>query len=257
MRMNKRIATAIVVLSLASASQAEEARSTSAVTKETFWQQTSALVPIQVVLPPDYYAKKHRTMVMVLYGYANSAEKFQGPAERLAAAGFVAVLPESPYAFVSEWGLGYDWTLYNRGDAALHERARRLMVTETLPAIASEVKRRYGIDDVYVLGFSQGARVAVQTCVYASELFKGAITFGLSEYKPAWFDQSALESARRIPFLLFHGEQDEWAEVAISKRARDHLVAEGFEVSLRLFPGGHAVPGDQLDYVAQWIRDNE
>lgn len=257
MQMNKRIAAAVVVLSLLRASQAEEATSTSAITKETFWQETGALVPIQVVLPPDYDAEEHRTMVMVLHGYANSVEKFQGPAERLAAAGFVAVLPESPYAFASEWGLGYDWTLYNRGDAALHERARRLMVAETLPAIAGEVKRRYGIADVYVLGFSQGARMAVQSCIYASELFKGAITFGLSEYQPAWFDRSALESARRIPILLFHGEQDEWASVAISERARDHLAAEGFHVSLRLFPGGHAVPGDQLDYVAQWIRDNE
>ena len=257
MKMNKRIAAAIVVLSLVRAGQAEEAMSTSAVAKETFWQQTRALVPVQIVLPPDYVAEEHRTMVMVLHGYANSVEKFQGPAERLAAAGFVAVLPESPYAFVSEWGLGYDWTLYNRGDADLQEKARRLMVTETLPAIAGEVKRRYEIDDVYVLGFSQGARVAVQTCIYASELFKGAITFGLSEYKPAWFDKSALESARRIPFLLLHGEQDEWAAVAISERARDHLSGEGFEVSLRLFPGGHVVPGDELDYVARWIRDNE
>ena len=188
MKMNKRIASAIVVLSLVRAGQAEEAMSTSAVAKETFWQQTKALVPVQIVLPPDYVAEEHRTMVMVLHGYANSVEKFQGPAERLAAAGFVAVLPESPYAFVSEWGLGYDWTLYNRGDADLQERARRLMVTETLPAVAGEVKRRYEIDDIYVLGFSQGARVAVQTCIYASELFKGAITFGLSEYKSAWFD---------------------------------------------------------------------
>ena len=127
----------------------------------------------------------------------------------------------------------------------------------SLPAIVSKVRQRYGIDDVYVLGFSQGARVAVQTCIYASELFNGAITFGLSDYKAAWFDKSTLQSARRIPFLLFHGEQDEWAPVAISERARDHLSGEGFEVILRLFPGGHAVPSDELDFAAQWIRNDE
>ncbi len=255
--MNKRFAAVVVALSLGHASQAEGAMSTSSTTKETFWQETKALVPIQIILPPDYVAEEHRSMVMVLHGYANSAEKFQGPAEQLAAAGFVAVLPESPYAFVSEWGLGYDWTLYNKGDSPLRERARRLMVTESLPAVVSKVKQRYAIDDVYVLGFSQGARVAVQTCIYASELINGAITFGLSEYNAAWFEKSALGSARRIPFLLLHGEQDEWAAVAISERARDHLSGEGFEVILRLFRGGHAVPSDELDYVAQWIRNNE
>ena len=93
MQMNKLIAAAVVALSLVRASQAEEAMSTSAITKETFWQETRALVPVQVVLPPDYAEEEPRTMVIVLHGYANSAEKFQGSAERLAAAGFVAVLP--------------------------------------------------------------------------------------------------------------------------------------------------------------------
>ena len=255
--MGKWSAPWIGVLSLTHFSMAEEATSTSSITKETFWQTTKAFIPIQVILPPDYSPEKHRTLVMVLHGYANSVAKFQWPAEQLARAGFLAALPESPYAFVSEWGLGYDWTLYNMGDPALQERARRLMVTETLPAAASAVKQRYEIDDVYVLGFSQGARVALQTCVIASGLFRGAITFGLSDYEPAWFTESEIASANGIPFLLFHGEQDEWAAAAISERARDHLTGQEFDVTLRLFPGGHEIPSEELDYVAKWIRNSK
>ncbi len=252
--MNKLGVTAVVVMLLIPlAIRAEDVMSTTAT--ETFWQETKALVPIQMILPPNYVPEKPRTLV--LHGYANSVEKFQEPAEQLAEAGFLVALPESPYAFVSEWGLGYDWTLYNKGDAALQEKARRLMVTESLPGAVSAVQQRYEIDDVYVLGFSQGARVAVQTCIYASELFEGAITFGLSEYEPAWFDTSALKSAHRISLLFLHGEQDEWAAVATSERARDHLTGEGFEATLRLFPGGHVVPSDELDYVAKWIRNDK
>ena len=254
--MVKPIAIAIVVLSLKHVCLAEDALSTSLTTKATFWHESRALVPIQVILPPNYSPKEHRTLVLVLHGYAGSVEKFQGPAEQLAEAGLLAALPESPYAFVSEWGLGYDWTLYNKGDAALQGKARILMVTESLPAVVSELQRRYEVDGVYVLGFSQGARVAVQTCILASELFKGAITFGLSEYESEWFDKPVLESTRRNPFLLFHGEKDEWAAVGISERARDHLASEGFEVTLRRFQGGHTVPGDELEYAAQWIRNH-
>ncbi len=129
------------------------------------------------------------------------------------------------------------------------------MVTEFLPKTVSAIQRRYKVDDVYVLGYSQGARIAVLTGIYVNQVFKGAVAFGLSGYETAWLDETVLKTARRTPFLLVHGETDEWAPLSISEHARDHLTGEGFEVTFRPHPGGHTMPTDQLDYVAKWIRD--
>ena len=214
-------------------------------------------MPIQIISPPDSTHAHNNTLVLVLYGYSLTAEKFGRVARHLAQSGFQVALPESPYAFLSEWGYGHDWTLHNKGDEALEARARNLMVSESLPGLLRALEKRCGAEDIHIMGFSQGAQVAIQTGIHASELVQGVIAFGLSGYETEWFEDHVFESARRIPILLLHGEEDEWDAISISRRARDHLVSGGFPARLRLFAGGHSVPNDQLDFVAQWIRESK
>jgi predicted esterase len=40
-------------------------------------------------------------------------------------------------------------------------------------------------------------------------------------------------------------------------RARDLLVANGNEVTLRTFDGGHVVPLDEVEVAAKWILEHQ
>jgi poly(3-hydroxybutyrate) depolymerase len=191
--MSKRgIAGAVIVLSVlpltGRAQDTTDSKPTSSATTELFWQRTTTLVPIRMILPPGFTAQEPHTLIVALHGYGSSAERFRRVGERLAEAGFLVALPEATNAFMTEEGeLGFDWGLYHTGDPALDRRAFELLITEYMSDVVRAGWERYGIERAYVLGFSQGAIAAVLSGIYLNDDFDGVISFGLGAYNPAWF----------------------------------------------------------------------
>lgn len=263
--MSKRgIAGAAIVFSVlpltARAQDATDSTSTSSTRSELFWQAVPALVPIRMILPPGFVPEEPHTLIVALHGYGSSAESFRRVGERLAEAGFLVALPEATYAFLTGGGdLGFDWGLYHRGDPALDRRAFELLIAGYMPEAVRALQDRYAVGSTYVLGFSQGAIVAMLSGIYLNETVDGVISFGLAAYEPAWFQDPKLAlplaSGRHLSVLLIHGDEDERVPLAVSQGAHNHLAGEGYQVTLRRFRGGHTVPDGQLDFVAEWLRD--
>ncbi len=250
-------AAASVVLSLALgiAPQQPAAPDTSAPPQqEVLWYETTAVAPTRVFFPPEFDAGRSHTLVIALHGYGSSAEEFARIAHQLTAAGFLVALPESPYGFLVEGRLGFDWTLFHIGDDTLSNRATLPLMVEYLPAVAKDISERYSVDQIYALGFSQGAVLALGTAVFDPELFGGAVMFGLPAFQPGWIPDDALGAGRDLPLLLIHGDRDDRAPFAASEAARDFFSAAGYDVTLHGFNGGHSVPPDQLEYAARWMR---
>lgn len=221
----------------------------------TIWNEVKALVPTQVILPPQYDPASAHTMIVALHGYGGSAEAFSRVGRKLASAGFIVAIPEASYTIlVNNQKLGYDWFLYHTGDEALQLRAGMLAATDHIPRVVTDLRRRYRLDAVYLLGFSQGAMMAFVTGINHNGLFDGIVTFGLPAFDTAWFLDDTLSTARDLRILVIHGEQDEPAPIAISERARDELRSASYDVTYRAFAGGHSVPNDELDFVKTWVQ---
>ena len=110
--------------------------------QEVLWHETTAVAPTRVFFPPEFDAGRAHTLVIALHGYGSSAEDFARIAHELTAAGFLVALPESPYAFLVEGRLGFDWTLFHIGDDALSNRATLPLMLEYLPAVARDISVR-------------------------------------------------------------------------------------------------------------------
>lgn len=218
------------------------------------WHEAPTLTPIRVVLPVQFQAQVSRTLIVALHGYGASAVQFEGVAKQLAADGFLVALPEATYPLIAGRANGFDWTLNQQGDPQLRARATRLLV-RSLPTTVAEIRKRFTVDRVVLLGFSQGALVAMLAGLYDNSAFDGVVTFGLPAFDPGWMALDKAAPATRVRVLLFHGAQDKVAPVAISLQARDHLAGAGFDVVYKPFKGGHAVSGHQLAEVARWIRE--
>lgn len=264
--LNRSVACAVIVLSLiplpARAQRATNDTSAPSTSTEVFWDTVPTLVPIRMILPSGFAPQEPHTLIVVLHGYGSSAERFRRVGERLAAAGFLVALPEATNAFMTEGGeLGFDWGLYHTGDPALDRRAFELLITEYMSDVVNAARERYAVERTYVLGFSQGAIAAVLSGIYLNAALDGVISFGLGGYEPAWFEDpklaSPLTSGHHLSVLLIHGDEDERVPSAVSERARDHLAGEGYEVMLHHFHGGHTVPDDQVDFVAEWLREEK
>jgi predicted esterase len=237
-------------------------RSSSIAHVETFWQEVSALVPVQVYVPSHPAPDEPRTLILALHGFGATAEGWARIGRQLADKGFIVAVPEAAHSFLDEDGnLGFDWSLYHVGNADLDKRAYWVLIASYMPALVKSLQERYEFDEAFLLGHSQGAIAAMLTGLYQNQSFSGVITFGLGAYSPAWFDDArlaaALQSGSHLSILLLHGKQDERVPLAVSEEARQHLTNHGYSVTLRTFQGGHTVAPQELEYVAQWIRGIE
>jgi phospholipase/carboxylesterase len=223
--------------------------------REVIWHEATALVPTQLFFPAAFDAEEPHTLVVALHGYGSSAEAFGRVGRRLAADGFLVAVPQPPYAFPVEGGVGFDWTLHHLNDDALSDRATPPLIERFLPDLVRDIGARYAIDRVYALGFSQGAVMAIATSVINHDVFDGAVLFGLADFRAGWFPGNSFVEGRDVDVLLVHGRADDRVPFAVSERARDALAAAGYDVTLQPFRGGHSVPDEQLELVADWIRD--
>jgi phospholipase/carboxylesterase len=129
--------------------------------------------------------------------------------------------------------------------AARHDLRRRLQVLDA----------ELGLENTVLLGFSQGAAMALDVATSAGALPIAGLV-GCSGYPhPDWQPQTGLASA----VLLSHGRQDPVVPYAASEAVSQQLREVGAEVELLSFNGGHAIdpelfPAIRCFLTACWSR---
>lgn len=109
--------------------------------------------------------------------------------------------------------------------------------------LIGQFKSRYEPDFLAVVGFSQGAMLALDVGLAdGSGVDRVAALSGvlLADSLPALLNPAAT----RPRFLLVHGEQDDEVPFAGGETARDLLQRRGLSVQWLSFAGGHDIPGE-------------
>ena len=216
------------------------------------WHEARVLLPTRIVEPPDFDPSESHTLIVAFHGFGATAGGFQRIAEALAEEGLLVALPESPYPLLVGQKLGFSW-FPDIGDEELEARAGRLVMLDQVQAVLEDLEERYSLDEVYTLGFSEGAVAALGSAVFNHDRFEGAILFGLPLFSSDWFPEDSLAEGTSVRTLFLHGEQDERAPFSASQQAHDVLSEAGYDTSLHPFPGGHTVPLNQLAHAVDWI----
>ena len=101
---------------------------------------------------------------------------------------------------------------------------------------------------VVVLGFSQGAAMALETALQRPF----AAVIACSGYPhPDWHPQHKLTAK----LLLLHGREDEVVPVAAQQAIATALEGSGVELSLRTLAGGHTISPEAVQCIAQFLRE--
>lgn len=214
--------------------------------------EAKVLLPTRVFQPPDFDPGREQTLIVAFHGYGGSAQGFERTARTLAAMGFLVALPESGYPLLASGGLGFEW-FPKTEDQEHAQRVANLLFFDRVPALLADLKSRYSIDRAYTLGFSEGAVAAMGSAIFLHEQFTGAIHFGLPDFSSDWLPGRSVPEGKDVRLLFLHGEYDERVPLSISEEARSFFSEAGYEATLREFSGGHSVPPDQLEVVADWI----
>lgn len=141
-------------------------------------------------------------------------------------------------------GRGLQWfTTFSKDAAVLEEGVRK--ASALLDAYIDEQLKEWKVRDYVLLGFSQGAAVALHSGLRHPHAPMGIISFagGL-----IGGEKLAAELRNRVPVLLGHGEKDNIVPVTLTRNAEKALRANGVPVYSVYEPElGHNVGQGELN----------
>ena len=127
----------------------------------------------------------------------------------------------------------------------------RAALREAILAI-EEIARKS--PDPFLLGFSQGAAIALGVFLTRPELAAGVLA--LSGVPPGLEPRELAPAAtlRGRPVFAAHGLHDPLLPVELGRATHDELVRLGLDVEWHEYPMGHYVVPEELDDARSWLR---
>ncbi len=103
--------------------------------------------------------------------------------------------------------------------------------------------------DTYLVGFSQGAMMALHVGTVLQPPLRGIVAFS-GAFVPA----ARFPVADKPPVALIHGDLDRVVEPELSRQAAKELQAAGYDVSLHISAGSaHGIAPDGLDFATSFL----
>jgi len=204
-----------------------------------------------VRFPNDYDPSKAYRLVVGLHGFGDSPDSYIKLWERFANHDFIFAVPQAPYAFNSGGDVGYSWA-WGTGGRGLPARSAN-KTNDYIGHVVERLTNMYNVEDVYLLGFSQGCGFAYQAGIVNHDLLAGVICFG-GWLEEGWFSKADFEHANHLRVFIAHGNEDGVVEYQSGLDAVALLEGYGYDVTFREFDGAHRVPEEPLQAAEAWMN---
>jgi phospholipase/carboxylesterase len=235
--------------------------------REMIYIESSALFGCLVRLPENFDPKSGYTLVIGLAGGGGNPEDIISIWDDSPNSSFIYAVPQAPYPLLNDGKLGFDWANWPTANEELISQATKLS-GKYIVKVVKELTRLHNINNVYLMGFSQGAILSYLVGIKHHQFFKGIIClsgpgllvpltnpFG-GTLNPIWLTEELIQDAAELQVFIAHGKDDQPAPYELATRSRNILVNYGYDVTFREFDGGHNLPpGEILEQVVNWIQN--
>lgn len=231
--------------------------------------EASSLAGLRVVAPDPREEDRRYPLLVALHGHGGSPEPYAGMFESTEAPlDAIVAAPYGPYPVALERGHGYSWYpplwLYRRateGDMAEASEGDRADEVDRVSrryviAAIEALQRSHPVDPdrIFLLGHSEGGRLAYDLALERPDLFRGVILVAAPIPQRMATGDGIAAAAGRLKVLICHSRDDTSVDVDHAERAHRAFRDAGIESRLVLYPGGHGITVDLVHRIAKWIR---
>lgn len=192
-------------------------------------------------------------LLVLLHGYGSDEEDLMGLAPYLDPR-FQVVSARAPHPL--EMG-GFAWFPVEFTPFGLvldHAQAR--MAGAQLEELLGELRAAPGVDAqrVFLLGFSQGASMALSAALHRPEWVAGVVLLSglvVAEMIP----QGELAALRGLKVLMIHGRQDPLIPISQGRASRQRVEQLPVALSYREYEMGHEINQECLEDFRAWLGE--
>ena len=203
--------------------------------------------------PPLQPAGVRSPLLVLLHGYGSDERDLMGlvpyldPRLRVVSVRAPQALEQGGYAWFPVQFTPFGLVL----DHAQAQKARSALIAfiEDLAAGPEVDPRR-----VFLLGFSQGAGMALSVALHRPQLAAGVI-FLSGLVVPQMLPEGGAEGLRGLEVLMVHGRQDPLILIAKARASRDLVEKLPLRLRYRECEMGHEIDEDCLEEVRGWLTE--
>ncbi len=224
---------------------------------DSFYAECKILIRGQVRQPDNYDSTKSYPLLIVLHGNGANAESIISIRDRMKATNFFVAAPQGPYPrkILALNTPAFSWFLQTK-NKKLWEKADP-PVMEYILNIIDDIKSRFRISGVYILGHSQGGSLAYMTGVNNPVVINGIICFGASNPEEFLSTSTINNAASKLPIFIGHGWSDPSVKFNEAQETKNMFIKHGFNVTFKPFDGGHWLDTNTLIEAKKWIEELE
>jgi phospholipase/carboxylesterase len=209
-----------------------------------------------LMFPERFDTSRTTTLLVALHGYGGTAGTFALVFASLPRMSLFVAVPDGEYP--AEGG-GHSWFHLVR-DRRLWESYDAHSAQRVVELIA-DLRTRYRIANVFVLGFSQGATLAYMVGLRNPTLVSGvlAISGGLPKIdgEGSIVRSADVTAARGLKLFVARGASDPLVSEQTFTTQWDYFTLLGYAVTSYEFAGAHTLTPELLDRVLRWIQEQD
>jgi phospholipase/carboxylesterase len=135
-------------------------------------------------------------------------------------------------------------------------KEQEIQSREAITLFLKQVKERYGFEEIYLGGFSQGAIMSCSIGLLHPEKVKGIICLSGRILQEIRSDVKNSSELHKLKIFLAHGTQDGTLTVAFAREAKIYLEQLQTKLSYHEFEMGHQITPDVLKELNKWLAIN-
>ena len=187
-----------------------------------------------------------RKVVIAIHGWTGDVSSMEPVARSLRLPDTKWLFPQAPYKSNKS---GYTW--FDGNDETGWKYIDSFKIINSL--IQDLVDQGFKYDEIFLLGFSQGACLAMEWIIRQSFSVGGAIPIaGFIKYIDRFKIDATLES-KGTQVLLIHGDKDKIIHPEESKKALKLFQSLDYEVNLHILSAGHKISLSANNLIQQFI----
>lgn len=209
-------------------------------------------LPLAYLIRPAQDSVTHPPLLLLLHGVGSNERDLFRLADQVPAQ-FLVVSARSPLSLGPD-AYGFYQVDFSTG-RPVYNAAEEQHSREVLVQFIGELIAKHGINaqEVYLLGFSQGAIESYSVALTAPHLVRGVLAFGGRILNDVKAQHAPDKNLQRIRFFVRHGRQDTTLPVAYAREARQFLQQAGIQPDYEEFEGGHGLFSEQLRDAMHWL----
>ncbi len=194
-------------------------------------------------------SQKPMKAIIAIHGWKGDEYVFEQVAKLISLENSEWFFPRAPYRTDSD--NGYSWFGGNDEDGWKFDKT-----FDGMNNLINKIQTSgYSTSNIYLIGFSQGACLAIDFALRLPFSIGGIISIaGFIKFKERFLKDATKESTRTA-ILLMHGNQDDVISVKAGKTTNDILVEKGYPIHFERYDAKHKIPLKKMNLINKFIKD--